>query len=211
VTLQSTQQDDPDPVTSTVRVVGGVLNPTTGAADVRVSVPRAAPFMLGEHVRAVIEVRKKEAALVVPRSAVLPDEDNKQVLFTVKDGKAVRHEVDVGITAGDLVEVTASGLNAGDAVVTLGNYELTDGMSIQAAEKDTQGQVANSKDDADEKSSDGANDDAGGGGSKDHTAKGAVKAAAKDTSNEAARDPAKNHAKDASKAPAVNSSKGDNS
>jgi hypothetical protein len=162
--------------------------------------------MLGEHVRAVIEVRKKESALVVPRSAVLPDEDNKQVLFTVKAGKAVRHEVDVGITAGDLVEVTASGLNAGDAVVTLGNYELTDGMSIQAAEKDTQGQVANSKDDADEKSSDGAKDDTGGGGSKDHTAKDA----AKHTSNEVAKDPAKNPAKDASKAPAGNSSKSDN-
>jgi hypothetical protein len=160
-------------------------------------------------------VRKNVSALVVPRSAVLPDEDNKQVLFTVKDGKAVRHEVDVGITAGDLVEVTASGLNAGDAVVTLGNYELTDGMSIQAAEKDTQGQVANSKDDADEKSSDGAKDDTGGGGSKAHTAKGAAKGAAKDaakdTSNEAAEDPAKNPAKDASKAPAGNSSKSDNS
>jgi len=67
----------------------------------------------------------------VPRSAVLPDAD-KQVLFTVKDGKSVRHEVNVGISAGDRVEVQAPDLHPGDAVVTLGNYELTDGMAIQS-------------------------------------------------------------------------------
>jgi membrane fusion protein (multidrug efflux system) len=67
----------------------------------------------------------------VPRSAVLPA-DNKFVLFTVKNGKAVRHEVKVGLTSGDLVEVIADDLTVGDAVVTLGNYELDDGMAIQA-------------------------------------------------------------------------------
>jgi membrane fusion protein (multidrug efflux system) len=205
VTLQSTQQDDPDPVTSKVRVVGGVLNATSGAADVRVAVPAAAPFLLGEHIRAVIEVTKKDSVLVVPRSAVLPDEDNKQILFTVKDGKAVRHEVEVGITAGDLVEVAASDLRPGDSVVTLGNYELTDGMSIQSDDKDTPGKVANSKEDADEKSSQGAKDEAGGGDSKDPPAKGALK--------DAAQEPAENPARDASKtkAPSGNSGKGDNS
>jgi hypothetical protein len=56
-------------------------------------------------------------------------------MFTVKNGKAVRHEVNVGITSGDSVEVSADDLAAGDAVVTLGNYELDDGMAIQAPEK----------------------------------------------------------------------------
>jgi RND family efflux transporter MFP subunit len=151
VTLQSTQQNEPAAVTSSVRVVGGALNPTTGSADVRVPIPPGAPLLLGEHVHAIIEVVKKDAALVVPRSAVLPDEDNKEVLFTVKDGKAMEHEVEVGITAGDLVEVAASSLHAGDAVVTLGNYELTDGMAIQAAAKDTPGPAPKTEDDADGK------------------------------------------------------------
>jgi RND family efflux transporter MFP subunit len=191
VSLESTQQNDPDPITSSVRVVGGALNPTSGSADVRVSVPPGAPFLLGERVRALIEVAKKDAALVVPRSAVLPDEDGKQVLFTVKDGKAVRHEVDVGITTNDLVEVTASDLHAGDAVVTLGNYELSDGMDIQAAAEKTEERTAKSKGDAADKSPHGAKDEADGDDSKEDAAKG--------------------EAKDSSKAPAKTVSKGDQS
>jgi hypothetical protein len=60
----------------------------------------------------------------------LPDDD-KQVLYTSKDGRAVRHEVTVGITAGDLVEISGPDLKEGDNVVTLGNYELSAGMAIQ--------------------------------------------------------------------------------
>jgi membrane fusion protein (multidrug efflux system) len=159
VTLQSTQQNEAAAVTSNVRVVGGALNPTTGSVDVRVAVPPAAPLMFGERVRALIEVAKKDSALVVPRSAVLPDEDNKQVLFTVKDGKAVRHEVEVGLTDGDLVEVTAATLHPGDAVVTLGNYELSDGMAIQPAAQDTAAAAENSKSEGGKGAAD-ADDDA---------------------------------------------------
>jgi membrane fusion protein, multidrug efflux system len=136
VTLRSMQQQQAESIQSTVRVVGRALNPTTGAADVRVSLPSSSPLLLGEHVRAVIELRKKDNVLVVPRTAVLPDEDQKQVLYTVKDGKASRHEVEVGIASADLLEVQDSSLHAGDAVVTLGNYELEDGMSIQGTPKE---------------------------------------------------------------------------
>jgi membrane fusion protein (multidrug efflux system) len=190
VSLESTQQND-DPIKSSVRVVGGALNPTSGSADVRVSVPPGGPLLLGERVRAVIEVARKEAALVVPRTAVLPDEDGKQVLFTVKDGKAVRHEVDVGITTDDLVEVTASDLHAGDAVVTMGNYELSDGMEIQAAADKTDERAAKSKGDAADKSPQGAKDEADADDAKDDAVKG--------------------EAKDSSKAPAKTASKGDQS
>jgi membrane fusion protein, multidrug efflux system len=186
----ATQQNDPDPIRTSVRVVGGALNPTSGSADVRVSVPPGGPLLLGERVRALIEVARKDAALVVPRRAVLPDEDGKQVLFTVKDGKAVRHEVEVGITTDSLVEVTASDLHAGDAVVTLGNYELSDGMEIQAAAEATEERAAKSKGDAD-KSPKGGKDEADADDSKDDAVKG--------------------EAKDSSKAPAKTVSKGDQS
>ena len=135
VELQSANRMEGEKFTSTVRVVGGALDPLTGAAEVRVPVPPEAALMLGEHVRAAIELKKSDNALVTPRSAVLPDDD-KQILFTVKDGKAVKHEVKTGITTDELVEVTGEGLHAGDLVVTLGNYELEDGMAIQAPEKE---------------------------------------------------------------------------
>jgi multidrug efflux pump subunit AcrA (membrane-fusion protein) len=102
---------------------------------------------LGEHVKGLIQLAEK-VALVVPRTAVLPD-DEEFVLYTVKDGKAVKHVVTLGISSGDLVEVEGQDLHDGDAVVTLGNYELTDGMAIQAKEKET-GKAETSKEGADE-------------------------------------------------------------
>lgn len=129
VSLVSANRSDAKPIISKIRVVGGALDVITGAAELRVPVPAGALLMLGEHVRAAIELRKKEA-LVVPRSAVLPD-DGKLVLYTVKNNRAVRHEVATGITTSDLVEVNGSDLHEGDSIVTLGNYELADGMAIQ--------------------------------------------------------------------------------
>jgi RND family efflux transporter MFP subunit len=133
VTLLSIARPEVESVSSTVRVVGKSLDPLTGAAELRVPVPASGELMLGEHVKASIELQKKET-LVAPRSAVLPD-DEKQILFTVKDGKAVKHEVKTGITSEDLVEVLSQELHEGDLVVALGNYELEDGMAIQPAEK----------------------------------------------------------------------------
>jgi membrane fusion protein (multidrug efflux system) len=137
VTLVSANRPDAAPIQSVVRAAGGAIDSVTGSAEVRVPLPPGAPLLAGEHVSATIEVKKDSSAFVVPRRAVLPDGD-KFVLFTVKSGKAVRHEVGIGVTSGDLVEVIADDLVAGDAVVTLGNYELEDGMAVQASGKTDQ-------------------------------------------------------------------------
>ncbi len=133
VTLVSANRPDVPPVASTVRAAGGTIDATMGTAEIRVGLPAGAPLYFGEHVQAAIVIEQADG-LVAPRSAVLPDE-GKQVLFTVKDGKAVRHEVKLGIIAGDRVQVISDDLRAGDSVVTLGNYELTEGMAIQRDEK----------------------------------------------------------------------------
>jgi len=130
VTLASSSRGDAPAIAAIVRAVGTALDPVSGAAEVRVPLAAGSPVLLGEHVRAQIEVKRKVGALVVPRNAVLPDE-GKSILFTVKNGKAVKHEVTVGLTAGDSVEISGDGLHAGDPVVTLGNYELEDGMAVQ--------------------------------------------------------------------------------
>lgn len=131
VTLASADRAAGAPVTGRVVAAGEVLDVASGVALVRVAVPANAPLLLGEHVRASIEVKHAEG-LVVPRSAVLPD-GNQHVLFTVQAGRAVRHDVTVGITADDQVEIRGEGLHPGDSVVTLGNYELEDGMAVQVA------------------------------------------------------------------------------
>jgi RND family efflux transporter MFP subunit len=128
-TLVSINRPKAEPVKSIVRIVTASIDPAGGSAEVRVPVPAGSFLMPGEHVIGSIELQSKEA-LVVPRSAVLPEEMH-QVIFTVKEGKASRHEIQIGITSGDLVEISGANLNTGDQVVTLGNYELTDGMAVE--------------------------------------------------------------------------------
>ena len=97
-------------------------------AYVRVTLPAGGGWLSGEHVRASVHVDEK-TALVAPRVAVLP-EDEGQVLYTVKDSKAVKHVVEVGITSDSNVEVSGKDLKPGDPVVVVGNYELEDGMAV---------------------------------------------------------------------------------
>lgn len=131
VRVVSANRRGSESVAAKVREVGHVLDPTTGAIDLRASVPPGAPLLLGEHVKATIELQRK-TALVAPRRALLLDGD-RRVLFTIKAGKAMRHEVQAGLSEEDLVEVSGADLHPGDQVVTLGNYELEDGMAVQIA------------------------------------------------------------------------------
>ncbi len=129
VVLNAVNRPGGEPIESVVGTVGAFSDATTGSLDVRVPLPKQNSWVPGERVQAEIEVERK-VAWVVPRSAVLPDGD-EEVLYTVKDGKASKHTVNVGIASGDKVEVSGSDLAAGEAVVIQGNYELIDGMAVQ--------------------------------------------------------------------------------
>jgi len=133
VTINAVNRPAAPAVRSTVGATGALADAATGALEVRVPLPADSDWFPGEHARAEIETERK-TALVVPRSAVLP-EDDQEILYTVAGGKAVKHAVRVGIASGETVEVSAPDLKAGDAVVTQGNYELEDGMAVQLADK----------------------------------------------------------------------------
>ena len=111
-----------------VRKISYAVNPETRLVDVFISLTSPARFLLGESVEGKIVTTTAEG-LIVPRSAVLP-EGNRHVLFTVKNGHAVKHEVSIGIETAEAYEITDSDLQAGDKVVISGNYELTDGMAV---------------------------------------------------------------------------------
>jgi RND family efflux transporter MFP subunit len=176
VTLQSANRSaDADPVGGKVLSAGALVDAVSGTAEVRVTLPENPSLLLGEHVQGLIQLNEKEA-LVAPRAAVLPDDD-EFVLYTVKEGKAVKHVVTMGINSGDVVEVEGADLKEGDVVVTLGNYELADGMAIQLKEKEA---------DADEKPK-GKEDEKAKGGEDGKAAKENGKAAAEDKGTKEAK------------------------
>jgi membrane fusion protein, multidrug efflux system len=114
-------------VSGRVAQVFGMINPQTQMVDVMVNVANDG-LMPGTRVRAEIKVAER-AAWVVPRSAVLHDADGAYV-FQVADGKAHRINVQTGLENNGLIAVQGL-FDTGEAVVSLGNYELRDGMAVR--------------------------------------------------------------------------------
>jgi membrane fusion protein (multidrug efflux system) len=106
-------------VSSDTRLVEVLVTPTAGSGE----------LLLGEFVRGEVEVTETQG-LIVPRSALLPAQD-RYSLFTIHEGRVVRHLVMRGVQTDSLVAVQAPDLAPGDSVVVLGNYVLTDGMRVR--------------------------------------------------------------------------------
>ena len=129
VQLSAVQNPRARTVEGQVRLITRQVNSSTRLIDVFVALPPDSDLLLDSYLRGEIILSAKEA-LVVPHAAVLPAED-KHVLFTVKDGHAVKHDVEIGIENATKVEVIGEGLEPGAPVIVMGNYEVTDGMAVQ--------------------------------------------------------------------------------
>jgi membrane fusion protein, multidrug efflux system len=117
-------------VKGSVRLVTRRIDPTTRLVDVYVALPQGTKLLLDQYVRGEIERTEKDA-LVVPRSAVLPSESRQFEVFTVANDRAVKHTVKVGAENPQEMQVIADDLHPGDPVVTVGNYELEDGIAVE--------------------------------------------------------------------------------
>jgi RND family efflux transporter MFP subunit len=117
-------------VESQLREIHAMINPTTHLVDALVPIPadKSDHLVLGSRLTAEIRL-KEHTALTVPRSAVLQDQKGSYV-FRIVDGKAQRVDVATGLESDQWIEITG-GLQQGDTIVRLGNYELTDGMPVR--------------------------------------------------------------------------------
>lgn len=116
-------------VTGHIRKISYGLDPATRLVDVFITLPATADFLLGESTSGEIAVAAVRG-LIVSRSAVLP-EGRGRSLFTIKNGLAVKHLVEEGPRNDREVEVKGAGLQAGEPVVVLGNYELKESMTVK--------------------------------------------------------------------------------
>jgi membrane fusion protein, multidrug efflux system len=117
-------------VEGSIRLVTRRIDPTTRLVDVYVKLPEGTKLLLDQYVRGEIQ-RMEKNALVVPRSAVLPNESRGFEVFTVANNRAVKHTVKIGAENPNEMQVIGDDLHAGDPVVTVGNYELEDGMAVE--------------------------------------------------------------------------------
>ncbi len=75
-----------------------------------------------------LHVRTAVDAVAVPASAVFSAESGNAV-WLVRDGRAIRQQVTVGVQGEDLVQIV-SGLHPGDQVVVRGTDKVTDGQEL---------------------------------------------------------------------------------
>lgn len=115
---------------SRLREIHAIINPATHLVDALVPLPadQTDHLVLGSSLIADIQL-KAHTGMTVPRNAVLQDEQGAYV-FRVVDGKGQRVAVTTGLESDQWIEIT-SGLNPGESVVSLGNYELRDGMPVR--------------------------------------------------------------------------------
>lgn len=126
-----------EPIEGHVRLVEQRVDPTTRLVPVAVTLPANTHPLLDSFVTGQV-VRASADALVVPRDAVLPDDDGAYVLYTLKDNHAAKHAVRLGLQDDQDVQVIADDLHEGDPVVVTGNYLLTDGMEVEIKEPTTE-------------------------------------------------------------------------
>ena len=120
----------PEPVKGRIEIITHQIDPTTRLLNVYVRPELNQTLLINDFVEARIVISTVNA-LQVPRQAVLPDNGGYS-LFTVENGRAVKHRVQVGLENEALVEVMAADLKEQDEVVVLGNYELEAGMAVSA-------------------------------------------------------------------------------
>lgn len=113
------------------RVLEGAVREITLKGDpvnktyrVRITLPDDTPLLVGMTVDANIVVRREEAAVLVPDTAVSGGK-----LFVVEDGRAVARPVVVGATGEGRAEIR-SGLAEGERVVVNPPSGLTDGADV---------------------------------------------------------------------------------
>ncbi len=108
------------------------VDPASRLVDVMVTLPADAGLMLEEYVVGRIP-RSSGEALIVPRDAALPGDGNAYTLFTIKNAKAVKHSVRVGVETDTETQVIADDLKEGDSVAVTGSNVLEDGMDVQVS------------------------------------------------------------------------------
>jgi membrane fusion protein, multidrug efflux system len=76
-----------------------------------------------------LQLDTRRDVVLVPEEALVPVAD-RQFVYAVVDGKAVRRQVQIGARQGGMVEVT-KGLAAGDSVIVRGTQKVRDGAPVQ--------------------------------------------------------------------------------
>jgi membrane fusion protein (multidrug efflux system) len=117
-------------VTTELLFVSPDVDKDNGTVLVRALLPADSGLRPGQFVPLRIVTAVHTNCLAAPVESVVTDENGKSVIALVKGDEAMRTPVQTGLRENGWVEIEASGLKAGDPVVTVGAYGLPEKTKI---------------------------------------------------------------------------------
>jgi membrane fusion protein (multidrug efflux system) len=127
--------------TGRVETIHPTVDANEGSVKVRVSVADPQALLRpGIYVSATVVLSERSDALLVPKRARV-FEGNESVIFVIRDGKAVRLALSLGLQTADDLEVVArrgatgpAGLRDDDLIVVRGQTQVRDGSKVEIHE-----------------------------------------------------------------------------
>ncbi|GAB2667234.1 efflux RND transporter periplasmic adaptor subunit [Arenimonas aestuarii] len=119
------------PFPATVHFIAPSVDPSRGSVDVRLAVSPAPEYLRQDMTVSVnIETGRRERALVVPNDALRRIEGDRADVWRVRDGRAQRQQVSLGLRGLALTEITG-GLEEGDWVLADPDVGIGDGSRVR--------------------------------------------------------------------------------
>lgn len=120
------------PSSGTVAFVSSQIDPKSRLVNVHIAIPNPKDLIAGDSVVAQI-ITGEQKGIVLPSTAVIMRK-GAPYCFVVESNKARLRSVKIGFWHNDKTLIT-SGIRPNEMVITMGNYECEDGMSVNAAER----------------------------------------------------------------------------
>ena len=116
--------DSENPILGKVAYVSPQVDVRNGSVMIGIDLPTNAPFRPGLTVKVRIITEEHKDVLVVPREAVVSDENGDSVISILEKDQATHKTVRIGLEENGLIEIIADGLKEGATVVTAGAFGL---------------------------------------------------------------------------------------
>jgi membrane fusion protein, multidrug efflux system len=129
VRMKSVHNPDAESMKGHIHMLTHLVDPKTRLVRVLAQPSTTDGLLLNDYIEGRIVLQSKQA-LLAPRTALLPAGKAYRV-FTVKDGRAIEHQVRKGLQTDVDVEIIGEGLQQGEALVTVGNYQLRNGSAVR--------------------------------------------------------------------------------
>jgi len=111
-------------------VLGRDVDPSTGTYRVQASLPAGVGLLPGQFTDIRIVSEERADVLVVPEEAVVSRGEEGSWIAVVEGERAVRRQVQVGLSDGGRLEVSGEGLDEGTRIVTVEAYSLPEETRI---------------------------------------------------------------------------------